>query len=102
MPQRTITFQPSKQQSELIDGLLANGGYNNQSEVIREGLRLLEEKYANSKLEQLRKLIDEGLNSGEAEDWNAKEFLAELKRELNVQNDKVKTTSQTRFKKNLY
>jgi antitoxin ParD1/3/4 len=78
---RTITFQPNKNQVQLIEVLLESGGYNNQSEVIREGLRLLEEKHAKSKLKQLRNLIDEGENSGELLTWDAQEFLTRMKKE---------------------
>lgn len=77
---RTITFQPSKNQGDLIESLIQTGGYNNQSEVIREGLRLLEEKQAVSKLQQLRSLIDEGEKSGDLISWNAKDFLARMKK----------------------
>lgn len=76
---RTITFQPSEKQGELIESLIKQGGYNNQSEVIREGLRLLEEKEAESKLAQLKNLIDEGEQSGDLVTWNAKDFIKKMK-----------------------
>ena len=57
---RTITFQPSRQMSSFIEKLVSSGDYNNQSEVIRAALRLLQEQTANSKLTQLRNLVDEG------------------------------------------
>ena len=79
---RTITFQPTKGMDEFIEGLVQSGAYNNQSEVIRDALRLLQEKNASSKLEKLRRLIDEGLNSGPAEEWNAESFIREVKREI--------------------
>ncbi len=77
---RTITFQPSKDLSDFIDGLVQTGSYNNQSEVVREGLRLLQEKNARSKLQELRRLIDEGENSGELATWSADDFLKKLKK----------------------
>jgi antitoxin ParD1/3/4 len=43
---RTITFQPSKELGDFVEGLVQTGTYNNQSEVIREGLRLLQERTA--------------------------------------------------------
>ena len=45
---------------------IASGRYNNVSEVLRAGLRLLEdqEKLKAAKLEELRGLIQEGLDSG--------------------------------------
>lgn len=57
---RTITFQPSGNMSDFIEGMVNSGDYNNQSEVIRAALRLLQEQNASSKLNQLRLLIDEG------------------------------------------
>lgn len=76
---RTITFQPSEKQGELIERLVQSGGYNNQSEVIREGLRLLEEKQAESKLAQLKSLIEEGEQSGDLVAWNATDFINKMK-----------------------
>ncbi|WP_084407378.1 type II toxin-antitoxin system ParD family antitoxin [Aestuariibacter salexigens] len=46
--------------SDFIEGMVNSGDYNNQSEVIRAALRLLQEQNASSKLNQLRLLIDEG------------------------------------------
>ena len=60
---RTITFQPSRSMSELIEAMVSSGNYNNQSEVIRAALRLLQEQDASSKLNALRLLIEEGEQS---------------------------------------
>lgn len=76
---RTITFQPSPEMNTFIENLLEKGDYNNQSEVIRAGLRLLQEQTANSKLEQLRSLIDEGDQSRDLSSWDVDEFLARMK-----------------------
>lgn len=43
---------------EFIDRQIASGRFNNASEVVRAGLRLLERDEA--KLEELRRLIQEG------------------------------------------
>ena len=53
------------------------GRYNNASEVIRAGLRLLEEN--ESQLQELRMAIADGMNSGIAIDFNAEEHLKSLK-----------------------
>ena len=66
---RTITFQPSPKMDEFIENLVRSGDYSNQSEVIRDAIRLLQEKQAKSKLTQLRKLIDEGDASEDVEDF---------------------------------
>jgi len=59
---RTITFQPSRSMSEFIEAMVSSGN-NNQSEVIRAALRLLQEQDASSKLNALRLLIEEGEQS---------------------------------------
>ena len=53
------------------------GRYNNASEVIRAGLRLLEEN--ESHLQELRMAISDGMNSGLATDFNPQEHLKSLK-----------------------
>jgi len=76
---RTMTIDTGSELRGFVESLVDSGQYKTNSEVIREGLRLLQEKQATSKLETLRKLIEEGENSGEAVDWNVNEFLAGLK-----------------------
>ncbi|MFT6077312.1 MAG: antitoxin ParD1/3/4 [Myxococcota bacterium] len=39
----------------------------------------MQEKQAASKLEILRKLIDEGENSGKSSEWNMDKFLSQMK-----------------------
>ena len=53
------------------------GRYNNASEVIRAGLRLLEEN--ESHLQELKMAIAEGVESGIASGFNAEEHLKALK-----------------------
>lgn len=53
------------------------GRYNNASEVIRAGLRLLEEN--ESHLQELKMAITEGNESGIATGFNAEEHLKALK-----------------------
>lgn len=53
------------------------GRYNNASEVIRAGLRLLEEN--ESHLQELKMAIADGMNSGLAMDFNPQEHLKSLK-----------------------
>lgn len=54
------------------------GRFGNRSEVIRAGLRLLEEREA--KLHVLRAAIEEGLQSGPAEPFDVEAFIAEKER----------------------
>lgn len=81
---RTITFQPNQVLEEFIEGLIETGSYNNQSEVIRDALRQLQEKTAASKLQQLKTLIAEGENSGALATWSAEDFLARMKKKPHV------------------
>jgi antitoxin ParD1/3/4 len=62
--------------------LVASGRYASVSEVLRDGLRLMEEREAlrEWKLAELRKAIQEGIDSGEPEPWEGAEaIIAEAK-----------------------
>lgn len=61
---------------EFIDRQVAKGRFGSASEAVRAGLRLLEEQ--ENALERLRAAIDEGYASGEAEDFDLDDFLAEM------------------------
>ena len=76
---RTITVDTGNELLGFIDNLVESGNYKTKSEVVREGLRLLKEKQANSKLEALRQLIDDGENSGDLLEWNVDSFLDRMK-----------------------
>lgn len=56
---------------------VASGRFGTASEVVRTGLRLLEEEDA--KLRALRSALDEGETSGFAEDYSLEDVLAEAK-----------------------
>ena len=58
---------------KMIEDQVASGRYASASEVVRAGLRLLEEREA--RLEELRAEIDEGDESGEAEEFDFDAFL---------------------------
>jgi len=61
---------------QFIQSALSQGRYENASEVIRAGLRLLEEE---QKLIALRHSIEAGVNSGLANDFDPDEHLKMLK-----------------------
>jgi antitoxin ParD1/3/4 len=63
---------------EFIATQIENGRYGSTSDVVRAGLRLLEE--TESKLERLRRLLDEGERSGIA-DYSYENVIAELDKE---------------------
>lgn len=62
---------------QFVRSRITEGRYKNASEVIRAGLRLLEEH--ENKVKALRDSIQEGLDSGIAEDFAPDHFLQELK-----------------------
>lgn len=76
---RTMTVDTGEELRSFVESLVETGNYKTNSEVVRDGLRLLQEKQAESKLETLRKLIDEGENSGEPVDWDVNDFLNRMK-----------------------
>jgi len=67
------------QLEDLVRQKVASGLYNSASEVVREALRLLGEKdqLHGAKLDQLRRDISEGLESGPATPWDPEEIKRE-------------------------
>jgi antitoxin ParD1/3/4 len=61
----------------FVDNSVLEGRFKNASEVIRAGLRLLEEE--ESKIIALKKAINEGIESGIAKDFDSKKHLESLK-----------------------
>lgn len=61
----------------FIEHIINDGRFSNASEVIRAGLRLLEDE--ENKVIALRKAINKGLRSGRAQDFNPKKHLELLK-----------------------
>ncbi|ECW0828577.1 TPA: type II toxin-antitoxin system ParD family antitoxin [Salmonella enterica] len=76
---RTMTVDLGDELREFIEYLIESGDYRTQSEVIRESLRLLREKQAESRLQVLRDLLAEGLSSGEPVEWEKDAFLKKVK-----------------------
>ena len=62
---------------DFIKAKISQGRYNNASEVIRAGLRLLEEN--EEKITVLKAAINEGLESGVVEGFDPHEYLRALK-----------------------
>ena len=61
----------------FVDGRISEGRYKNVSEVIRAGLRLLEEE--ENRILSLKRAIREGAESGIAVDFDADKHLVLLK-----------------------
>lgn len=64
------SYSIGKHFEDLIDGLVESGRYASASEVMREGLRLIEEREEQRKvrLEALRAEIQKGFDSGPMEE----------------------------------
>lgn len=62
---------------DFVESTVTNGRFNNASEVVRAGLRLLEAE--ENKIVELRNSIREGIESGRAKDFDPKEHLKILK-----------------------
>jgi antitoxin ParD1/3/4 len=60
------SYELGSQLSLFVDDLVAAGRYNSKSEVVRQGLRLLQEReqLRQIKLDEVRKAFQEGINSG--------------------------------------
>jgi len=66
----------------FIQSRISAGRYKNASEVVRAGLRLLEEE--ENKVIMLKEAIKEGLESGIATDYNPQAHLQKLKSQTNL------------------
>ena len=62
---------------EFIASIIQTGRYNNASEVVRAGLRLLEEQ--EQQVAQLRSAIREGIESGRNDSFDPETNLNQLK-----------------------
>ena len=63
--------------ASFVQSSISHGRYNNASEVVRAGLRLLEEE--ENKLQALKHAIQEGIDSGIAHDFDPQRHLESLK-----------------------
>ncbi len=61
----------------FVDDKVSTGRFKNASEVIRAGLRLLEDE--ETKIVSLKNAIAEGIESGAARNFNPKKHLEKLK-----------------------
>jgi antitoxin ParD1/3/4 len=75
------SYSIGKHFEEFIASLIASGRYSTASEIIRDGLRMIEEREQRreAKLEWLRAAIQEGLDSGPAEEVDIKELIEDVK-----------------------
>lgn len=89
MPTRNVVL--TDQQEKIIESLVASGQYQNASEVIREGLRLLarREAHAKEKLEALREAARLGLGALDRGDYKEFEDVGDLEDYINKISDEI-------------
>ncbi len=82
-PMKTLTVSLSPQQVGRLNAAVASGSYASNSEVVRDALRLWEQRQELQKIEMLglKRAYEEGMASGEGRRIDAPTLLAELKAE---------------------
>ena len=76
-----INVNLTPQLEELVRAKVTSGLYNSASEVVREALRLMDEqdRFRQAKLDELRRDVRKGLDSGPSEAWSATAVKAEAR-----------------------
>jgi antitoxin ParD1/3/4 len=96
MPTRNVVL--TEYQAELVERLVLSGRYQNGSEVLREGLRLVErqEEEAKVRLKALREAARAGIADSEAGRFSTFHSAAELREYLGKVRDEVLTSKRRR------
>ncbi|KAF2989578.1 type II toxin-antitoxin system ParD family antitoxin [Methylocystis sp. MJC1] len=83
---RTMTISLSDQQAQRIQLAVETGAYASNSEVLREALRLWEqrEELRALELQRLKQAYENGLASGPGREVEADALLAEFKRKAGL------------------
>jgi antitoxin ParD1/3/4 len=89
MPTRNVVL--TDRQDQFVTGLVESGRYQNASEVLREGMRLLERREAedDAKLQSLRKAVEIGLAALDRGEFEEFEDAKSLRAYLNEHTDRV-------------
>jgi antitoxin ParD1/3/4 len=89
MPTKNVVL--TKRQEKLIETLVESGRYQNASEVLREGLRLVEQRNAEdaAKLKVLREAARVGVAAFERGEFREFETIDDLQTYLNELSEKV-------------
>lgn len=80
---RTLTVSLTPHQAAQMQSAVESGGYASNSEIVRDALRLWEQREEIRRMEmgRLKKAYDEGMASGEGREVDAGTLLAELNAE---------------------
>jgi antitoxin ParD1/3/4 len=81
---KTQTLSLGEHFNHFIEIKLNQGRYASASEMVRDGLRLLEEKEANSALELLREALAAGEESGDAGLLDMEQIRSDAKKEAGL------------------
>jgi antitoxin ParD1/3/4 len=89
MPTKNVEL--TKRQADLIEALVESGCYENASEVVREGLRLVEQRVAEDarKLEMLRDAVRVGVEAMDRGEFKEFESIEDLRAYLHKLSEKV-------------
>ena len=89
MPTRNVVL--TKRQEELIETLVGSGRYQNASEVLRDGLRLVEQREAeeSAKLKVLQEASQIGVAALDRGEFKEFDSISKLRAYLNDLSDKV-------------
>lgn len=89
MPTRNVVL--TDHQVVLVEGPIRSGRYQNASEVLREGLRLVEKREQEdaARLERLRDAVRPGIEAVERGEFAEFESAEDLERHLNALADTV-------------
>jgi antitoxin ParD1/3/4 len=77
--QKSISFSLGEQERAFIQGQVAHGRFGNRTEVVRAGLRLLEDYENQQKLQRLRSAIAKGdadIEAGRVTEYDSADTLA--------------------------
>jgi antitoxin ParD1/3/4 len=81
---KTQTVSLGKHWNQFITSQLNDGRYTSASELVRDGLRLLEEREANSTVEALRAALIEGEQSDDLGPLDMEAIRLEAKKEARL------------------
>ena len=78
---QATSYSIGKHFETFIEGLIESGRYSTASEIMRDGLRMVEEREQrrNAKLEALRAEIQKGFDSGPAEETDIADMIKSVK-----------------------
>lgn len=89
MPTRNVVL--TERQERLIEALVESGRYQNASEVLRDGLRLVEQREAAdaTRLAALREAVDTGIAALERGEFKEFETIEDLEVYLNGLSERI-------------